>query len=256
MGLRTVGKAAAIPLIVVAGVSCARMEVAEFQAGLGQQTMVRDGVPVILSRQQQSLVLLRPAARQFKSNRRPVYVLALYNLSHAPLQFMVANVHVAQAQPDGQLIGLKVYTYDELVSEERTRQAIQAVAVGLAAAGNSMSAASAGNYNGTAIVNGPRGTAVVNVHGYDPSAAAIAQNNAAAQNEAMIDAAVETGQRNLATLERSVIKDDTLLPGEWYGGQLQFDPPSGSDRKDYVITVQIGNDTHQINVVQTRPGHA
>jgi hypothetical protein len=91
---------------------------------------------------------------------------------------------------------------------------------------------------------------VVNVQGYDPTAAAIAQNRAAAQNEAMIATAVETGQRNLGTLEKTVIKDNTLLPGEWYGGQLQFDAPNGDSPKSYGITVQIGNDTHQFDVVQ------
>jgi len=46
----------------------------------------------------------------------------------------------------------------------------------------------------------------------------IAQNDAAVQNEAMIAATVETGQRNMAALEQAVIKDNTLMPGEWYGG--------------------------------------
>ena len=105
----------------------------------------------------------------------------------------------------------------------------------------------------TAVVNSTGGTAVVNVHGYDPAAAAIAQNQAAAQNEVMIASAVENGQRNLAVLETSVIKDDTLLPGESYGGQLQFDPPAGRGSKNFVIIVQIGNDTHQVNVSQAAP---
>jgi hypothetical protein len=125
--------------------ACARVEVATFQPAQGQQTLIRDGVPVIYSRQRQSLVLLRPALRQFRAGKRPSYVLALYNLTNEPLQFMVANLHVAQVQ-DGQPKYLKVYTYDELVEEEHTRQAIQAVAVGLSAAGNAMSAASAGHY--------------------------------------------------------------------------------------------------------------
>jgi hypothetical protein len=69
---------------------------------------------------------------------------------------------------DGQSRDLHVYTYDELVSEERTRQAIQAIGVGLGAAGNAMSAASAGNYNATGYVSGPNGVSTVNIHGYDP----------------------------------------------------------------------------------------
>jgi hypothetical protein len=38
----------------------------------------------------------------------------------------------------------------------------------------------------------------------------------------MISATLAQGQANLATLERSAIKDNTLMPGEWYGGQLHL----------------------------------
>jgi hypothetical protein len=178
-----------------------------------------------------------------------VYVVALYNLTNAPLQFAVANVSVAQ-MIDNQRVGLKVYTFDELVVEEKRRQTIQAFATGLAVAGNAMSAANAGNYNSTATVYGPRGTATMNVSGYDPTAAAIAQNRVAVQNEAMIADAIATGQSNMGALERSVIKDNTLFPREWYGGQLQFDPPTGSSSKTYIITLPVGSDVHQIEVPQ------
>lgn len=229
--------------------ACARMEAAHFEARPGQDAIIRDGQPAIVSRLKNSIVIVRPASRQFQAGRRPVYVVAMYNLTNAPLQFSVASVSVTQ-RLNGQMVALKVYNYDELVGEERRRQAVQALATGLAAAGNSMSAANAGYYHGTANVYGSGGMATVNVSGYDPTAAAIAQNRAAAQNEAMIADTIATGQRNMDMLEHSVIKDNTLLSGEWYGGQLQFDPPAGSGGKSYTITVPVGSDVHQIEVTQ------
>jgi hypothetical protein len=62
------------------------VEVATFQPAQGQQTLIRDGVPVIDSRQRQSLVLLRLALRQFRAGKRPSYVLAVYNLTNEPLE--------------------------------------------------------------------------------------------------------------------------------------------------------------------------
>ena len=41
----------------------------------------------------------------------------------------------------------------------------------------------------------------------------------------MISTTVEAGQRNMVVLEQSVIKDNTLMPGEWYGGQLTWRHP-------------------------------
>ncbi len=68
----------------------------------------------------------------------------------------------------------------------------------------------------------------------------------------MIANTVEAGRRNLANLEGSVIKDNTLLPGEWYGGQLHFEAPQASSgkSKSYVISIPVGSDVHEIEVVQ------
>ena len=97
----------------------------------------------------------------------------------------------------------------------------------------------------------PRGTYTVNTTGYSPTAAAIAQSNANAQNAAMISATVERGQANMAMLERGVIKDNTLMPGEWYGGQLHLQPLVSDDgpTKTYSIAVIVGSDRHEITIV-------
>ena len=89
---------------------------------------------------------------------------------------------------------------------------------------------------------------------YNPAAAAAAQANANMQNDAMIASAVETGQRNMETLERFVLKDNTIMPGEWVGGQVHISPPStmNGQSKNYVISVSFAGDVHQIEVVQQR----
>ena len=72
----------------------------------------------------------------------------------------------------------------------------------------------------------------------------------------MFAATVETGQRNSAALEQSVIKDNTLMPGEWYGGQLHLAPPTdqGGGQKTYTIVITVGTDRHVIDVAQGPAG--
>jgi hypothetical protein len=65
----------------------------------------------------------------------------------------------------------------------------------------------------------------------------------------MIAATVERGQQNLAILEQSIIKSNTLLPGEWYGGKLVFEPPDG-DQKSYRLLIPVGPDVHEIDIAQ------
>jgi hypothetical protein len=168
------------------------------------------------------------------------------------MDFRMANVDAVQ-HVNGQVANLRVITYEELVSEERTRQVASAILVGLAAGANAVSASQAGHYSSHSTVHTPRGTYNVHTTGYSPTANAIAQANAAAQNEAMISSTIEQGQRNLAMLERAVMKDNTLLPGEWYGGQLHLQPlasDSSPGGRTYSITMLVGADRHEINIVQ------
>jgi hypothetical protein len=229
---------------------CASTETVRFQPKPDQQALVRDGQSALVSRRKNSIVLIRPAAREFRTGGRPVFVVGMNNLSKGPLEFRVADIQATQSI-NGEVAQLQVITYDDLEQEERNRQIASALLVGLAAGANAAAASQGGYYNSTSTVYGPRGAYTVNTTGYSPTAAAIAQSNASAQNEAMISATIERGQANLANLERSVMKDNTLLPGEWYGGQLHLQPlAQSSETKSYKIVLMVGADRHEIEIEQ------
>ena len=212
-----------------------------------QQAMMRDGQPALVSRQKSSLVLVRPASRQLQANGRPVFVVGINNLGKQPVDFRVGQVEALQ-HVGASDFEMKIVTYEMLVQEERSRQIMSAVLTGVAAAGNAYRAARAG-YGSYTTPGGRTGTF------YSPTAAVIAQNNAAVQNETMVAATIENGQRNMAVLEQSVIKDNTLMPGEWYGGQLHLAPPTdqGGAQKVYTIVITVGNDRHVIDITQGPP---
>lgn len=230
---------------------CNTTETVQFRAKADQQALIRDGQAAIVSTRKNSIVIARPAARQFQIGGRPVFVVAIYNRSTGPQNFLVSNVRVMQ-EVNGASADLKVITYEQLVSEENTRQTFRAIGAGLSAAGNSMSASQAGYYNSSSTVYTPRGTYQVQTTGYSPTAAAIARSNADAQNAELLNATIERGRANLSMLEQSVIKDNTLLPGEWYGGQLHIQPllSEGGRQKLYSINIQVGGEQHEIQVAQ------
>lgn len=229
---------------------CVTGESVQFQAQRDQQSIIRDGQAALVSTKQNSIVITRPAARQFQTGGRPVFVVGIYNRSKQPQNFLVSGVQVTQVV-NGEAVPLQVITYEKLVEEEKTRQVFAALATGLAAGANSYNASRAGYYNSNSTVYTPRGTYQVQTTGYSPTAAAIAQSNANAQNSGMIASTIENGQRNLAVLEQAVIKDNTLMPGEWYGGQLHIAPLVSSDsNKTYAISVLVGSERHEIQVTQ------
>jgi hypothetical protein len=199
-------------LLMLCLAACASYDVVQFQASNPQQqAMMRDGRPAISSRQKNSLVLVSPAGRQIKSGSRPVFVVGIYNLAKTPVDFRVSDVEVIQVV-NGQSYQIPVLPYETLVQEERNRQVAAAILTGVAAAGNAYSASQAGHGSFSATSYGPRGTVTTSGSYYDPTANAVAQSNAAVQNEAMISTTLAQGQANLATLERSVIKDNTSCP--------------------------------------------
>jgi hypothetical protein len=248
---RLLQNSSAITFAALACAGCASREAVSFSPKGDQQAIVRDGVPAIVSRRQNSIVLVRPASREFRGGARPVFTVAINNLSRNPLEFRVADVQAIQMVNNEPRL-LKVISYEELTQEERTRQTVAAIGTGLAVAGNAMAASQAGNYTANSTVSTPRGTYNVQTSGYSPAAAAAAQANANAQNDAMISATIERGQANLATLEATVIKDNTIFPTEWYGGRLYIQPPmSTNGAKTYRISFNVGPDRHEIDLAQT-----
>jgi hypothetical protein len=202
-----------------------------------QQAIMRDGQPALVSRQKSSLVLVRP-----------VFVVGINNLSRGPVEFRVAQVEANQRVGASEY-PMQVVTFEMLQQEEKNRQVATAILAGVAGAANAYSASRAG-YGSYTTPSGRTGTF------YSPTAAAIAQNNAAVQNEVMFAATVERGQQNMAQLEQAVIKDNTLMPGEWYGGQLHLAPPTdqGGGQKAYSIVIIVGSDRHVIEVAQGAAG--
>jgi hypothetical protein len=91
-------------LVAAVFVGCARMEVAQSEPRLGQQSLVRDGVPGVYSRQRESLALLRLARQQFQAGKRPVYV---------PEQPTDDTLDHARASVYGQLIMAAYKMYED-----------------------------------------------------------------------------------------------------------------------------------------------
>lgn len=244
--------AAVTACLLLAG--CATAEVVRFQPSPKQQAMMRDGNPALVSRQPNSVVLFKPASRSFASNGRPSFIVGMNNIGRSAVDFTMASVTATQL--DGpQQAELHVFTYDELAREERNRQIVAAVFTGIAAGANGYSAARyGGSYSANSTVYNNRGAvATVTTRGYDPVAGQIAQQNAAMQNEAMIAANIEQGQQNMARLEGTILKDNTLLPGEWYGGQIQLQAIRSDGRKLYGISLLVGADRHDIRIEQGAP---
>ena len=106
---------------VLAGCVTNNETVAFHSSNPNQQTMMRDGQPALVSRQKNSIVLIRPASRQLQTNGRPVFVVGINNLSKTPQEFRVSQVEATQRVGEAEF-PMKVVTFEMLQQEEKNRQ--------------------------------------------------------------------------------------------------------------------------------------
>ena len=146
---------------------------------------------------------------------------------------------------------LKVFSYQELEEEENSRQAMQAFAAALSGIGRSMQAANAGYSYDSGTYNSYGGYGN-NTYGsysgysYDPYAAQAAQSAAQAQTDADFARIKATGEQNMAELQRTILKMQTVAPGQWYGGTVVVQMPDPEDTAVPVtVRVNVGSETHE-----------
>ncbi len=222
---------AASAALVLAG--CVTAEKSSFSKQAGQEVLVRSGRDAILSQTGSTQLIVAPVSRS-QQMPRPTYVALIRNSGPKPVTLRYADISVVQTDTGKPL---KVWTVDQLQSEARG----QAIALALF---GGMAGAASGYYSGSGNVNG-------NHYSYSGYNSAV---GSAVANANIRSAALE-GELNVAALESNMLMDNTILPGESYGGAFVFDPAKvkkSSYPKQYTINFKIGNDVHKIQLVVTK----
>jgi hypothetical protein len=245
-----------LPLLILTW-GCASNDAVDMLASGDQQAITRDGSPSLISAKRH-VVMLQATDSQMESSGRPSFVLAVRNMQDTYLQFRPSDVRALRVQADGSQIALKVYSYEELVAEEKRRQTMAVVGAALAGAANSYNAANAGYSRTTGSFNAYNsygGSAYGNYQSttYNSYQAYSAQQLAAAQTSANFAAIRAEGSQNLMALRGSIIKAHTLSPGEWYGGEIILDKPKKSNGQvQYTILVELDGEEHAFTVRQRK----
>ena len=178
---------------------------------------------------------------------------SMFGISEAEASTTNTSDEVVNSSPILTNESLKVFSYQELEEEEQSRQAMQAFAAALSGVGRSMQAANAGQtYNsGTYNSYGGYGN---NTYGsysgysYDPYAAQAAQSAAQAQTDADFARIKATGEQNMAELQRTILKMQTVAPGQWYGGTVVLQMPDPkNDAIPVTVKVNVGSETHKFD---------
>ena len=137
-----------VGLLVLATVllGCATQQRLSLEPSAGQQSLTRDGESALISAKQ-NVVMIRPADGSVAAGDRPAFVVLIGNMTSQRLDFSPNMLSARVIASDSSSTPLKIFTYEELMKEEKRRQMVGAFAAGLAAVGRGMSAANAGYSN-------------------------------------------------------------------------------------------------------------
>jgi hypothetical protein len=152
---------------------------------------------------------------------------------------------------------LKVLSYEELLKEEKDKQASQAFAAALSSVGRSMQAANAGRSYNSGTYSGygnSYGGQQYNTFGsysgytYNAAAAQAAQSAVRAETSDDFARISAEGKLNEAQLARTILKKQTVSAGQWYGGTVVISMPNPSEtRIPVAVNVELNSEIHKFN---------
>lgn len=240
-------------LISAAAPAVAADYVLDLKAEPEQESKFQDGREAIDNAGAVSSVrLLEPLEPQPKQSGLRVLIL---NAGPEAINFGPENVMIKLASGES----VAMFSYQELLRKQKRREAWQALAAGLAAAGRNMQASQAGNSYGSATYSGNTfgnvgttpysattfGTATYS--GYNAGAAYAAQANANALNQQQFQA-MQLQQAAARQDLSQVMKTTTVEPGQAFGGLMQYEVPrevrSSKSPLPVTIEVTVGSEVH------------
>lgn len=236
----------ALALAAWAGAAVAKERIFSPIAGAGQEIRYSDGQAVLVTGNADGNI----AASLVPVDKKSVFLrLWIENASEQQFNFSETSVTASAAGAP-----LRVFTYADLVKEQKRREMWGAIAAGLAAGANSYAASNAGysNYSGSysgrtnATVYGSGGTVYgsSNTYGryygtsYNAGVAYLAQANAAAQNQAMFDRFQATAYAAKQTLQDRALKANTLTPGQHVFGDIKVQLPRAGEME---LNILVGS---------------
>jgi len=207
-----------ILLLTLSGCASSAGDAAYFKAQPGQEVTVREGDSLITSKSTGTVVSIRPATHKFSD--RPEFIVGIQNVSNRPVEFRLSSLVVTQII-DGKPQPLRVYGSADLITRQTFSNIGSALLAGLLAG-----VADANSDNGDTS----RGDAIM------------------ARNRAEQESAVQE-------IRDLTLADRTIPAGDVYAGKLQIEAPKSNKAgaRIYAITLQVGDDQHEILVYHGKP---
>jgi hypothetical protein len=197
--------------------------------------------------EKKNTVIVRLLTSEFSNDTRgfPAFYVAALNGTDQPFDFSPANVKAFSGEAT-----VFVFSYEEMQKRIKHEAAMQALAVALNGASQSMAASMPQQTytSGNAYGYGNGGYAHANYSGvttsYNPGATAAANAQINASTQAQMSMVASARNARLGEME-DMLRRNTLVPGAVSGGVVRLKAPNIKDGKPLRLVVTLGDERHE-----------
>jgi len=213
--------------------------------GQGQSTRMDQGRTVVES-SRKNLVMASAVDDVVRKKQRLRFLVTTGNRGEQPFDFSYDNINLLR---NGETV--RLVSYENRKKEIETAAAWAAVAAGLNAASASMRAAMPQTTYTT--LHGPGGSANVALTTYNPTAAAIQQQQINANMNMQMNQIMDSSSAQLNALS-AVLRPTTIKPGGAAGGVVICEGFKSGDNHELVLEVSLPDEKHEFRFLIKKEG--
>ncbi len=235
-----------LPLLLLTITGCAVYGKVTTDTLEGQKKIFRDGRETIIS-QLKHTVTVSPPLDKINSGKRADFLIAVRNEGAKNILFSIHDIEVIDPRPKlgTKVNNLKVYSYEELVEDEKSRQYNAKVGAALEGISDSIRASRTGDSYSYGTYSSLYDSGTFSVTTSDSGSAKAAQAAAEAKSEARIARMKTEGGAKLDKLDRTILKKQTVFPGEWHGGIVKvLLPPIQDLPTEIFFEINVDEEKH------------
>ncbi len=219
-----------------------------------QKAIFKDGKKSLISLKK-NIVIVTPLEDKFSSEQRGDFLIEVKNGLRRDFVFSTDNISAksTDSESSGE-IPLKIFSYEDLVKEEKDRETWETVSAAVQGVSDSIQAQNAG-YSKTygTYTYGTSGYGSYSSSTYNYAEAQAARNQAEADSDARFARIVDEDQTNMHDLSSTVLKKETIFPKSWYGGIVKIKLPTITETPGKLtITIEAGDEHHVFNFTYSK----
>jgi len=239
--------------LILSNFGCATMGLITPVPSENQKAIFKDGNKSIIS-MKENTVIVAPLSEKFSSDQREEFLVMVENGSSQEFNFSTDNIFAKSTEPvTSQDIYLKVFSYDDLVKEEKDREVWASIGAAIQGASDSIKAQNAGYSNTYGNYSGNNGYGSYTSSTYNYTEAQAAQRQAQEDSDVRFSRIEAEEQANLRDLSKTILKKETIFPNAWYGGIVVVQMPSVTETTGkFTMTIMINKESHVFNFTYSR----